>query len=804
MGVTWRKVWRDLWRNKARTVLVVLATAAGVFSLGMTLGMAGLMRQKIIEAHQATVVAHLRFWTAGVFEQDVLDTISRDPAGCGASNGCDASAIADVEAVATGEFRWRLEGEAKWRTAQLEARPDYEGQRMNRAELLEGDWPTGRALMVERLSANFYGIGPGATVVVDFGQRERRLPVSGVARGQMVLPPQFSDVATFYVTPETLAWLTDQPEGYNGLFAQLDSFSQAGAEEAAQRIGRRLESMGLARTDEGYFITDPDVHWAQEQIDTMLLSMAVMAVISLGLSAFLIVNTMNAVIVQQVWQMGVMKVVGATFWRVARVYLATALIYGALAVLLAVPPSAFAAYAVSAWSLDLFNVPFESFEVVPYALLIQVVVGLAVPLLAALVPVTAGARTTARKAIGTRGLGGVFGRGLLDRVVARVRRLPRPLMLSLRNTFRRKGRIALTLATLVLSGTMFIVIVSVHDSMNTTFDALLADFGHDVMVSFDRPQRAERLVEVAGGVASVMRAEVWSGAWASISLDEGGSRQAYLWGVPPDSAMFSPRVVAGRGFVPGDGRAILLNTKIAEDEGIGIGDRIELTVDEGESTWTVVGLVLNVHNDQRENFVPLDALAWEIGSVNRGNALMVETDGHDLATQQRVARELDLALTARRIDADRVASAVEERETERSMFKGMVGIMASMAAMAAAVGGLGLASTMSINVIERGREIGVMRATGATSPAVAGIFIGEGVLVGVLSWLLAAPISYPGALFFSDALGDSLINIPLEFTYSADGVGFWLLVVIVLSALASLWPALQATRVSVRESLAYE
>jgi putative ABC transport system permease protein len=340
--------------------------------------------------------------------------------------------------------------------------------------------------------------------------------------------------------------------------------------------------------------------------------------------------------------------------------------------------------------------------------------------------------------------------------------------------------------------------------MNATFDALLADFGHDVMVRFDRPQRAERLTKVAGSVPGVARAEVWSGAWASISLGEGGKRQAYLWGVPSDSAMFGPRIIAGRGLVPGDGRAILLNTKIAEDEGIQIGDRVELVVGEEESTWTVVGLVLNMHNNQRENFCPLDALAWETGSVNRGNVLMVESDLHDLPTQQRVARELDLALTTHRIDTDRVTSAIEERETERSMFKGLVGIMLSMAVMAAVVGSLGLASTMSINVVERGREIGVMRATGATSPAVAGIFIGEGVLVGTLSWFLAVPISYPGARFLSAALGDSLIRIPLEFTYSVDGVGFWLLVVIVLSALASLWPALQATRVSVRESLAYE
>ena len=105
MGVTWRKVWRDLWRNKARTILVVLATAAGVYSLGMTFGMFGLMRQKMVVAHRASVMAHLRFWTTNTFDHDLVETIARDPE------------IADVEAVAVGEFRWRLEGEANDRSS---------------------------------------------------------------------------------------------------------------------------------------------------------------------------------------------------------------------------------------------------------------------------------------------------------------------------------------------------------------------------------------------------------------------------------------------------------------------------------------------------------------------------------------------------------------------------------------------------------------------------------------------------------------------------------------------------------------
>jgi putative ABC transport system permease protein len=149
-------------------------------------------------------------------------------------------------------------------------------------------------------------------------------------------------------------------------------------------------------------------------------------------------------------------------------------------------------------------------------------------------------------------------------------------------------------------------------------------------------------------------------------------------------------------------------------------------------------------------------------------------------------------------------SGGELRQQTQSQFNIITYLMLAMAVLAALVGSVGLASTMSINVVERRREIGVMRATGATSVAILGIFVVEGVLVGVLSWLLATPFSYPGARIFSGVLGQQLFEMPLDFAYSVVGLVLWLMIVTTLSALASLWPALRATQVSVRESLAYE
>jgi putative ABC transport system permease protein len=791
MSIAWRKVWRDLWSDKLRTLLVVLATTVGVFALGMVFGLSGVMRAQMTESHRASNAPHLEFYTSLV-DQEVVEAVMRDP----------QVAAAEGETRSFG-FRWKLEGETDWRDGAIFSRADYGDQRMYPIELLDGHWPRKRELAVERMSSDYFDLPIGETIVVEVGQREYRLPIAGVVRHPYTPPPQigFGD-ATFCADEKTLAWVLGQEEGFDTINVQLESFSQEAAEEAGERIKERLETMGVGV---GYWdVVAPDVHWGQDMMDTIFVILGVLGSLSLALSGFLVINVLNAIIVQQVWQIGVMKVVGATFGRVVRVYLATATIYGLLSLLVAVPVGAVAAHLMAVWFLDMFNIIFDDFRVMPVAVALQVVMGLAVPLLAALVPVIGGARTTAHKAISSHGLGGKFGRGWLDRLLGHVRSLPRPMVLSLRNTFRRKARVSLTLLALTLGGVMFIMVLSASASFTNTIDILLSDFGFDVLVAFDRLHRVARLVEVSESVAGVSRAEVWNRWDAQLALPNGEELGVGVWGVPDDSKMFNPRIVGGRILYPDDGRAILLNNKIAEDEGFRVGDVITLTINARESTWTVVGLILNINNDFHDNFVPFDVLAQETGYGDRGGLAMVTFGQQDPDTHKRLIDELRDTYEARHVEAVYFESAAKMREQNLQSFSVITYLMLSMAILAGLVGGAGLMSTMSINVVERGREIGVMRSLGATSLTIVAIFVVEGVLIGVLSWLLAVPLSYPGARLFSHVVGVNLIELPLDFSYPVDGMVLWLAVMIVLSALASMWPAYRAAQVSVRESLAYE
>ena len=131
----------------------------------------------------------------------------------------------------------------------------------------------------------------------------------------------------------------------------------------------------------------------------------------------------------------------------------------------------------------------------------------------------------------------------------------------------------------------------------------------------------------------------------------------------------------------------------------------------------------------------------------------------------------------------------------------MLGVIFQMMAMVmAAVGAIGLMAALSMAVLERQKEIGVMRSVGARSRAVMGLFMMEGILIGPLAWLVAIPLSVGMSQGF-------LSMLPLDYvesTYPLQMVAFGLVGVLFVVALASLWPSIMASRKTVADILRYQ
>jgi putative ABC transport system permease protein len=203
-------------------------------------------------------------------------------------------------------------------------------------------------------------------------------------------------------------------------------------------------------------------------------------------------------------------------------------------------------------------------------------------------------------------------------------------------------------------------------------------------------------------------------------------------------------------------------------------------------------------------YASYDDIARITGSTGQVTRLMVVTGRPAAADQAQDAAALEAHLEQAGVHVRSIQLMTEEGDQVKNIFDIILVLALVMAFLLAVVGGLGLAGTLSINVLERTREIGVMRAIGASDGAVARIFLVEGEVIGLISWLLGALLSIPLSGLLSWALGTALLQKSLTSAFSLEGAGIWLLAVIVLAAFSSLWPARNASRLTVRDALAYE
>jgi putative ABC transport system permease protein len=203
--------------------------------------------------------------------------------------------------------------------------------------------------------------------------------------------------------------------------------------------------------------------------------------------------------------------------------------------------------------------------------------------------------------------------------------------------------------------------------------------------------------------------------------------------------------------------------------------------------------------------VPRAALGRAAAPLNRANTIWVQAENQAAASVAQLAQELRGDYT--RADVRLQAGSVFGKDTSVEIIDGImvqfaviITLLATMAVLIGVVGSLALSGVLSLNVLERRREIGVLRAIGASSAAVGGQFIGEGLILGWLSWLIAWPLSIPaGPVDGQWRVQQCALGSELVYRYTPTGPLLWLGIITVLSILASGLPARAATHVSVRE-----
>ena len=796
-GVIRYKIWHDLWENKGRTLRVVAIIAVGAFAVGLVLGAREFILKDIARTWTLTAPATIGLEVKPPVDELTLESLEN-------LRGIDI-----VEGWLQRRVQWRSSPGEPWQAAILVAIDDYEAQTIRQLTLDEGDWPERRALAIQRGR----GLAVGDQAQLEIGDKVHTVTMNGVLYNAAHPPSFVTSEPMFFTTRERFEELTGESRA-SVVLATIPNYSDARVIAAADLLQNELEKLGVESTPSipapgGFKVrtSQPDRFIVQDALDGVFLMLAVMAVSTLLLGLLLVYNTINAIVVQQISQIGVMKAIGAGLGQILLIYFTTVLVYGLLALLVSVPLGALGAHGVRLGLLGRMNMIPGPFGLSPTALAAQSIIAVFSPLLISIIPIVSGARITVREAISTYGLSGAA--GLLDRLLSKVQNIPRMVTLTLSNTFRNTKRAMLTQMTLVGAGIIFMMVMSTRASLLHTFsDVIFSIFDSNIMLELDGEGRIEELETLTLSHPEVTAVELWSTAIGSarpLGQPEANDDSAVkLRGVPLPSTAYVPQIRAGRWLTPEDEYAVVLNQELAEDIGVRLGDWITLDIPgKRTSNWEVVGLLFEPV-DQDAALMPRETLTREIRQVGRGTAIRIQIAHNSAEAEARTATELRELYEAWGFEVlassnDTTHRMINQRTEQMSI---LISLLSGMAVMIAVVGAIALSGTLSINVLERTREIGVMRAIGASALVIAGQFVGEGLILGWLSWLLAIPLSIPVGLGVIGLLSN-LMNIELVYQFSVPGVMIWLVIITVLAIIASWFPAQKAAQTSVRESLMY-
>ncbi len=786
----WSKVIRDLLSHKGRTLLVVLAIAVGVFSFGSVFITQDAMLANMAQEYRSSRAASIFIYLDN-FDESLLHWTETQPG------------IKTVAAAAAQTAKLILP-DGKEEIINLMAVKDFNSMKLNLLVSKTGTWPPQKQeVVLERASLAASKAGIGDKLMIEASSQKRfDLLLAGTVYDNSAIPYTFMNQLTGYISWDTLGFL-GYPKRFNQLLIATDDSIKtlADAEKMTFDLTENLKSRGVKIN--GTRVDKPNQHWAKDNASAFTAILSVIGVFSVILSGFLVVNTISALLAQQKKQIGIMKAIGGENWQITQLYLAMVTIYGLLALLIALPVGMGLGWVFFKMVADFMNLDIVSFSLPLSVFLMEVAAALVVPLVAALVPIIQGSKTSVRLAL--TDFQTVRQVGLSEHWLAKIRGLSRPMLLSLRNTFRKKGRLALTLGTLIIAGALFMSVVNTRSAMVLELERILQMFDFSVDVVLDKDYEVAGLESRVKEVAKVTAVESRTGVSARRIKADGSKGSGFsISGLPPETPFSHPIMLSGRWLRVGDQNQIVLSSSyIRDNSDLSVGDDLYVSINNDKKHFEIVGIVA-MAGDQKLGFMDFKQVAQIKDAPGVASSIMVKTEPNDGKTQDEVATAIEDRLKRANVKVTAKQTKDQIFSSAANQFDFMVGFLLAMAVMVAIVGGLGLAGTMSLNVLERTREIGIMRSIGANNQSILKLVMTEGVLIGLISWVAAVPLSLPMTYGFGYAIGNAFFSRTLVFTFVPVGTVIWLGIVLAIAALASLLPARRASKMSISETLAYE
>lgn len=584
-----------------------------------------------------------------------------------------------------------------------------------------------------------------------------------------------------------------------------------------------------------------------------------MSGIALFVGAFLIYNAFAMTVVERTREFGMLRSLGMSKGQVTRLILLEATVLGIFGSLLGIGFGILLAKGLTAMMGIILNQPLESINTPIKDLVTSWLIGVSVTLIASGIPAWQAGRISPMEALRIRGkpkeswlmrhgwkmglallsisiiilianpfsydvqfkLGSMtvftmFGGAtlLIPVSVTSWEKISRPMLrfvygnsgtLGSRNVKRSKQRTTLTVAALMIGVAMVIMTRGMTESFAGDLKEWMSAYiGGDIYASSSIPIRNDigKRIESVPGVSAVTPIRYLEIEWQTPE----GIESINLMAIEPltytrvTRFVFSDSTINQEMIVRDlqEGGYVLISSVIAEKYNLSPGDTVNLRTRSGFQNFTIAAVVVDFYNqgmviqgswnDLRRYF-----------RVNEANTFLIKVD-----ETHNVASVLD---SIESLYGKRYKLSFETNQAIRSRALTLMDQAFSMfdvlALIAIIVGALGVINTLTMSVIERNQEIGMLRAIGLTKSQVVKMVMAEAAQLGVIGGVLGIVTGVVLARILFIGM-TSMSGYQLTFTLPPNGVLIAFIAAVILSQFAAVIPAMKAAGIQILAALHYE
>jgi len=788
MNIKLKKAFNDLRIDPARTALVIFALAIGLWGVGSLMVSATILRNDLKENFTRTSPAQL-ILTSKEFSRLDLTAFRRLP-------GIESAEFRDLSLQ-------RIEAHPdEWIPLWLFGVEDFDHFTMARIYREQGDkTPAPGTMLIERDGQLISDLAPGSRARVRAGNNVVEVPITGVSFDPAQAPATQDHFIYAYVDKKTYRDITGEPSDQRLIVRLKDVNTKRDIQAAADRIIADLASQGIPVAT--LKIPKLNEHPHQWQLNTLLLLQGSIGFLAFLMGAVLVSQLMAAILARQIRQIGILKAIGASRSKVLQIYLAMILALGVAASAIAIPLAVSSGYAFARFVAAKLNFNILTADLPVHLYILLGLAGLLMPVLFSLPALMRGVRVSVYAALSDY--------GIQDSAAERrgpfaVVPLPTILVLAMRNTLRQKRRLMVTLATMALGVAIFSTGFNVRQSLWNLLSDVRDGMRHDVQVVLRSPMPREQALSPFRSIENVSRIEPWNGGKGElqnrvVSTDDSVGVVA----LPYDTDLFRLRVEKGRWLTGSKAPEVVMNQQAVELYGNPkVGDRQLVKLAGKQLNVQLVGIVWEL--DKPKIYMDQDVYDAFANPGHLVSSLMFVAKDKSYAKVMALKKEIEKAIAPSGLDVLYVMSQAERVRVVYDHLNIILTTIVFLALTVLVVSALGMASATGINIMERTREIGVMRAIGATPELIHKLFVAEGMIMSIASVFLGLLLSWPLSIVASPFFGNLMLGegALLRFAFSANGLWITLVTTMVFGWLASRIPAQRAIRVSTREALAYE